>query len=269
MSTARIALANLAFPASPDAAVAATTAAIAEAARAGANLVCFPECFVPGYRALGAPVPPADADWLETAHAQVAAAAGEAGIAVALGTERFVDGALRITVLVIGPDGNRLGWQDKVQLDPSEDHLYEPGEGRRVFAVGDLSFGVVICHEGWRYPETVRAAVRSGAQLVLHPHFSPAEPEGFRPGGFAEPGNSFHEAAVLCRAAENTAWFATVNCAADGAPTTSAFARPDGTLLAFQPHGRPGLLVCDLDLAEATRELALRLRESSPGDRGK
>jgi predicted amidohydrolase len=269
MSTARIALANLAFPATPDDAVAAAKAAIAEAAEAGAHLVCFPECFVPGYRALGAPVPPADAGWLEEAHMQVAAAARDAGVAVTLGTERFVDGALRLTVLVIGPDGNRLGWQDKVQLDPSEEHLYEPGAGREVFTVGDLSFGVVICHEGWRYPETVRAAVRAGAQLVLHPHFSPAEPDGFQPEGYAEPGNSFHEAAVLCRAAENTAWFATVNCAADGAPTTSAVARPDGTLLAFQSRGLPGLLVCDLDLAAATRELALRLRESSLGDRGK
>ena len=269
MSTARIALANLPFPASPDAAVAATKAAIVGAADAGADLVCFPECFVPGYRALGAPVPPADAAWLENAHTQVAHAAGVAGIAVALGTERFVAGALRITVLVIGPDGSRLGWQDKVQLDPSEDHLYEPGAGRQVFTVGDLSFGIVICHEGWRYPETVRAAVLAGAQLVLHPHFAPSEPEGFQPDGYAEAGNSFHEAAVLCRAAENTSWFATVNCAADGAPTTSAVARPDGTLLAFQPHGLAGLLVCDLDLSEATRELALRLRESSQGDRGK
>ena len=269
MPTARIALANLAFPGTPEDAVAATRSAIAEAAAAGADLVCFPECFVPGYRGLGAPVPPADAAWLEDAHRQVARAAGEAGIAVALGTERFVEGALRITVLVIGPDGGWLGWQDKVQLDPSEEHLYEPGAGREVFTIGDLTFGVVICHEGWRYPETVRAAVRAGAQLVLHPHFAPAEPDGFQPDGYGEAGNTFHEVAVLCRAAENAAWFATVNCAAPGAPTTSAVARPDGTLLAFQPHGRTGLLVCDLDLAEATRELALRLRESSPEDRGK
>jgi predicted amidohydrolase len=269
MSTARIALANLPFPASPDAALAAATAAIGEAAEAGADLICFPECFVPGYRALGAPVPPADAEWLEHAHQEVARAAGRARIAVALGTERFVDGHLRITILVIGPDGTRLGWQDKVQLDPSEDDLYQPGSGREVFTVGDLTFGVVICHEGWRYPETVRNAVRAGAQLVLHPHFSPAEPNGARHDGYAAPGSSFHESAVLCRAAENSAWFATVNCAADGAPTTSAVARPDGTLLAYQPHGLPGLLMCDLDLAEATRELALRLRESSLEDSGK
>jgi len=260
MSSVRIALANLAFPASPDGAVLAAEQAIDEASAAGADLVCFPECFVPGYRALGAPVPPADAAWLEAAHRRVAEAARLAGIAVALGTERFVDGFLRITVLVVGPDGALLGWQDKVQLDPSEDHLYTPGSGRTVFTIGPLTFGIVICHEGWRYPETVRAAVLGGAQLVLHPHFSPAEADGYRPVGYAEPGNSFHEAAVLCRAAENTAWFATINCAADGAPTTSAIASPDGSLFAFQPHGEAGLLVADLDLGLATRELALRLR---------
>lgn len=53
----RIALANLEFPESPQASVAAAEAAIAQAADAGASLICFPECFVPGYRALGAPVP--------------------------------------------------------------------------------------------------------------------------------------------------------------------------------------------------------------------
>lgn len=260
VSTVRIALANLPFPASGEASVDTACAAIAEAAAAGADLVCFPECFVPGYRALGAAVPPADEAWLAAAHARVAGAAGAAGITVALGTERFVAGRLRITVLVVGPDGRPLGWQDKVQLDPTEDDLYEPADSRRVFTVGDLTFGIVICHEGWRYPETVRDVVGQGARLVLHPHYSEPEPGSYRPVGYAEPANTFHEAAVLCRAAENTAWFATVNCAVDGAPTTSAVARPDGTLHAWQPHGRAGLLVADLDLDAATRALALRLR---------
>lgn len=31
---------------------------------------------------------------------------------------------------------------------------------RHVFTIGPLTFGVVIGHEGWRYPETVRWAVR-------------------------------------------------------------------------------------------------------------
>jgi hypothetical protein len=37
-------------------------------------------------------------------------------------------------------------------------------------------------------------------------------------------------------------------------------ARPDGTLLCYQPYGKAGLLVADLDLAEATGLLASRLR---------
>jgi predicted amidohydrolase len=57
-------------------------------------------------------------------------------------------------------------------------------------------------------------------------------------------------------AAENTCYVATINVASAGAPTTSAVARPDGTLLAYQ-HG---LLLADLDLSTATRLLALRCR---------
>ena len=121
-----------------------------------------------------------------------------------------------------------------------------------MFTVGPLTFGVVICHEGWRYPETVRWAVRHGAQVVFHPHFHEAEPGSFRPTSYGDPANTFHENAVLCRAAENTCYFATVNFASVGSPTTSAVANPDGTLLAWQPYGEEGLLIADLDLALAT-----------------
>jgi len=48
--------------------------------------------------------------------------------------------------------------------------------------------------------------------------------------------------AVLCRAAENTCYFATVNFASDGSPTTSAVVKPDGTLLSYQPYGKEGCL---------------------------
>lgn len=260
MSAFRVALANLPYPASPAAAVSASEEAIAEAGRAGAGLVCFPECFVPGYRWPGRQVPSHDAAFHEDAWARVAAAARRSRVAVVLGTERRVDGDLRIAALVVGPGGDVLGWQDKVQLDPSEEGVFRPGSGRRVFQVGPLTFGVVICHEGWRYPETVRWAARRGAQVVFHPHYGEAEPGTFRPTRFGDPENTFHERAVLCRAAENTCWFASVNCAGDGAPTTSAIARPDGTLHAAQPHGQAGLLVADLDLSLATGLLARRLR---------
>jgi predicted amidohydrolase len=256
----RIALANLPFPASPDDAVARSLAAVHEAAACGAAVVCFPECYVPGYRAPGKGVPLPDAAFLERAVHDVAAAAAAVGVAVVLGTERLVDDALRACAVVIDGAGQVLGVQDKVQVDPSEDGLYAPGDGRAVFEVAGVTIGVTICHEGWRYPETVRWAVQRGAQVVFHQAFHEAEPGGFRPTMFADPRNTFHEKAVLCRAAENTCFVATVNYAGDGSPTTSAVARPDGTLQAWQPYGLAGLLVADLDLSQATRLLAMRCR---------
>jgi len=260
MNLFRIALANLPYPATPVESVILAEQAIAQAALAGSGLVCFPECFVPGYRAPGKAVPPHDPEFLERAWATVSAAARKARVAVVLGTERRVGEALRITALVVDAEGTVLGWQDKVQLDPSEEGLFSPGTERHVFRTGPLAFGVVICHEGWRYPETVRWAARRGAQAVFHPHFGEAEPGAFRPTTFADPANTFHEKAIGCRAAENTCFVASVNCAGEGSPTTSAVARPDGTVVAWQPYGKPGLLVIDLDLDEATGFLAQRCR---------
>jgi predicted amidohydrolase len=96
--------------------------------------------------------------------------------------------------------------------------------------------------------------------VVFHPHFGEAEPGGHRPSGFADPDNTFHEKAVLCRAAENTCYFASVNCASPGSPTTSAVADPDGVLAAWQDYGVEGILTADLDLGRATGFLARRLR---------
>lgn len=260
MSIARIALANLPHPATRDEAVTAAQRAIAQAGAAAADIVCFPECFLPGYRCLGKPVEAPDAAFLERAWSAVAAAAGRANVAVVLGTERVVEQALRISVLVVDRNGTIVGFQDKVQLDPSEDGTYTPGSERRVFTAGSVTFGVAICHEGFRYPETVRWAARHGAQLVFHPHVSEAEPGSYRPSTYGDPANTFHEKAALCRAAENTCYFATVNCASAGSPTTSAIVRPDGTLLAYQPYGVAGLLIADIDLMQATGLLASRCR---------
>ena len=260
MSQIRIALANLRFPSGPDEAIARVTEAIGRAAAARAQVVCFPECFVPGYRAPGKNLPPPDAAYLERAWSAAGQAAARAGITVVLGTERVVEGGPVATALVIAGDGSRAGFQDKVQLDPGEEATYAPGEGRRLFTAGPLTFGVVICHEGWRYPETVRWAARRGAQVVFHPQFHEAEPGSYRPVSYGDPANSFHEKAALCRAAENTCYFATVNYASEGSPTTSAVINPDGTVLAYQPYGEEGLLVADVELDAATGLLASRLR---------
>ncbi len=259
----RIALANIRFPATPKESITLAEQAIDQASIKGARIICFPECFVPGYRGIGKPVPPPDPDFLERAWSDIAEAAAKANTTVVLGTERLVDGALVATALVIDQDGSIAGFQDKVQIDPSEEGTYTPGFDRRVFQAGPLTFGVAICHERWRYPETVRWAARRGAHTVFHPHFHEAEPGSYRPAAFADPANTFHEKAALCRAAENTCYFATVNCASLGSPTTSAIVRPDGTLLCYQPYGEEGVLIADIDITTATGLLAARCRTVS------
>lgn len=261
MATVRLALANLPSATTPAASVTNATDAIDEAARRGAAVICFPECYVPGYRTAAKALPPPDVAFLTQAWEAVAAAAGAANIAVALGTERLVDDGLRISTLVVNADGTIAGFHDKVQLDPSEESTYgSAGDERHVYQAGPLTFGLAICHEGWRYPETVRWAARRGAQVVFVPHFHEAGPGSVRPTTFADPANTFHEKALLCRAAENTCFIAAVNYASPGSPTTSAVVAPDGRVIAWQPYGVPGLLVIDIELDDATRLLASRLR---------
>ncbi|MEO8660941.1 MAG: carbon-nitrogen hydrolase family protein [Bryobacteraceae bacterium] len=267
MNLLRIALANLPFAATPQQSIALAVQAIGEASRERADVICFPECFIPGYRTVGKPMPAADGEFLERAWSAAATAAAKADITVILGTERIAGDDLLISTLVINRDGTTAGFQDKVQLDPSEEATYSAGTGRHIFRAGPLTFGIAICHEGWRYPETVRWAAQRGAQIVFHPQFHEAEAGSYRPSTFADPANSFHEKAALCRGAENTCYFATVNYASAGSPTTSAVVNPDGTLLTYQPYGKSGLLIADVDLNQATGLLARRYKQTAAGSR--
>lgn len=125
----RIALANLRFPATPQDSVALAEEGIAQAARERAEIICFPECFVPGYRAPGKRIPPPDAQFLERAWSAIQAAARKANVAVILGTERVAASGLLISALAINNDGTVAGFQDKEQIDPSEEATYSFGSG--------------------------------------------------------------------------------------------------------------------------------------------
>jgi len=264
MSSIKIALANVPFPKSRVAALEIVLDAMKSAASGAAAIVCFPECILPGYRFNHEAEAP-DQDWLDQAWAQVDSLAAELGIWVILGTERLTPEGLHITARVSNALGQLVGFQDKVQLDPSEEVFFTPASSRRIFQMGDLTFGIVICHEGWRYPETVRWAARNGAHIVFHPHTEIPGSCNTLPSGFADPANTFHEKAALCRAAENSCYFATVNNAfPEGTTTTSAVVDPEGSLLAYQPHGQAGVLFCDIDPSTATGFLAKRCKPQSP-----
>src|SRR6185503_8972808 len=111
MSTFRIALANIQIPGTREESVTLAQGAIAEAGKRGADVICFPECFVPGYRTAHSALPPADAAFLERAWSTIAASAAQANVAVILGTERADGGKPLISTLVINGDGAVLGFQ--------------------------------------------------------------------------------------------------------------------------------------------------------------
>ena len=174
MSTIRIALANVRCPHSPQESLDIVLTAMKEASSGAAAIVCFSECIVPGYR-IGTTNSAPDQGWLDDAWSAIDAKAAELDVSVILGTERVDSDGVRITARVTNADGTLSGFQDKVQLDPSEDTTYSAGIGRSLFQCGDLTFGVVICHEGWRYPETVRWAAYHGTHVVFHSHFEVVE----------------------------------------------------------------------------------------------
>jgi predicted amidohydrolase len=265
MSVLRVALGNVRFPTSRDESIQIVQEAMVEAARGGASIICFPECVVPGYR-IGNEAEAPHQMWLQNAWAAIDALAAELNIWVILGTERIAENGLRITARVTNSNGIPEGFQDKVQLDPSEETTYVPGETRRLFQIGDIKFGIVICHEGWRYPETVRWAAMNGAHIVFHPHVEIIGETQTLPLKFADPENSFHEKAALCRAAENTCYFATVNCALkSGTSTTSALIDPEGNLLVHHTYGKEGVLIGDIDSEKATGLLAERFKPPVSG----
>ena len=257
MSTIRIAVASTPLTATLDDAVPAAVAAVEEAGRLGARIVCLPETGLPGHRVQGRPVPDVPRDALDDALAEVAEAAHRARVVTIVGTERPTPAGREILSVVFGADGTRLGEQAKTQIDPTEERHYIPGTGRRVFTAAGVTFGIAICHEAFRYPEIARSLVLGGAQIVFVPHFVTTA-DGSRPARWCDASNPYHEKAIMCRALENTVFVAASNAAGPDQGSITGIIAPDGTLVANLDYGRVGVVAADIDLDLATRRLALR-----------
>jgi predicted amidohydrolase len=231
---------------------------IAEAAARRAALVCFPEAYLPGLRGQDFEVPRFERADQAMALDAATGFARRHGIAVILGLERIADEGRQVAAFVIGASGALLGYQTKNQLDPSEDRHYVPGTGRRIFETAGVRFGIAICHEGWRYPETVRWAAARGAKIVFHPQHTGNERSGIRLTEWGSAAAPYYEKAMMCRGLENTIYFASVNYALRFPESATALIDPAGNCQAFLPYGHEGVLVEEIDPARATGLLANR-----------
>jgi predicted amidohydrolase len=232
--------------------------ALCEAAVRGAEIVCFPEAYLPGLRGLDFDVPPFDAAQQEQALAAVTRWARTYRIAAVLGMEWHSGAGRQIAAVVVDAGGEIKGCQTKNQLDPTEEPLYVPGRTRQLFEINGLRFGVAICHEGFRYPETVRWAAVRGAKVVFHPHCTGSDRTGTRPTQWGSSSGPYFEKAMMCRALENTVYFASVNYAFRYQESATSVIGPSGACLAHLPYGEEGVLVQAIDPAAATGLLAAR-----------
>lgn len=231
---------------------------LSEAAAQGAEIVCFPEAYLPGLRGQDFEVLPFAPAQHERVLQTTAAWARQYAVAAILGTERLTQAGRQIAAYVIDARGEVLGYQTKNQIAPSEDPFYVPGTTRRIFTINGVKFGIVICHEGWRYPETVRWAAVRGAQVVFHPHHTGSDHVGTVPTHWASAEGAYYEKAMLCRSIENNVYFASVNYALRYPESATCVIDPEGRCQAYLPYGREGVLVQEIKPEAATGLLAAR-----------
>jgi len=229
-----------------------------EASSQGAAIVCFPEAYLPGLRGQDFEVVPFDEKQQERVLQAVAQWARSYAVATILGMERLTDAGRQIAAFVIDARGQIQGYQTKNQLDPSEDRFYVPGNTRRIFEIQGVRFGVAICHEGWRYPETVRWAAVRGAKIVFHPQHTGSERQGIPLTQWGAAGGPYYEKAMMMRSIENSIYFASVKYALRFQESATSLIAPSGQCQAHLPYGEEGVLVQPINLEEATGLLARR-----------
>lgn len=231
-----------------------------EAAASRAEMICFPESYIPGYPGLGYDIEKCTPEKLQTALDKVRALAAEKALTVIIPMDWYFGNGLFNLAHVVSNKGEILGYQTKNQLDPTEDNIWVPGRERSVFEVNGVKFGITICHEGFRYPESVRWAAQHGAKIVFHPHCTGSDSHGLQLKEWGSNENPYYEKAMMMRAIENTVFFASSNYGFRYPDAASSIISPDGTCIVHEVYGNSGVIVADIDPGIATGLLAKRFR---------
>ena len=259
-----IALVQMSCVESKEANLRKALARIAEAAAAGANIVCLQELFAGPYPCQSEdhrrfddaePIPGPTSEALS-------AAAREHGVAI-VGSlfERRAAGLYHNTAIVLDADGSLRGTYRKMHI-PDDPLYYE----KFYFTPGDLGFisvptrfgavGPLVCWDQW-YPEAARLTALAGAQILFYPTAI-----GWLHGEKAEFGVSQHaawETMMRSHAIANGLFVAAANrVGTEGGIEFwggSFVCDPNGNILARASHDAEEtiLVECDLSRLEAVR----------------
>ncbi|UCC54936.1 MAG: carbon-nitrogen hydrolase family protein [Anaerolineaceae bacterium] len=263
-----------------EATVAKACRLIDEAAREGAQLVLFPEAFIPAYprglsfgTVVGSRSPQGRLTWQRywanavdvpgPATETLGKAAREAGIYLAMGIierdSQFSRGTLYCTLLYFGPDGRLLGKHRKLKPTAAERLIWGEGDGSTL-TVLDTELGRVgglICWENYM-PLARMAMYGKGVELYLAPTADQRDSWQATLRHIALEGRCF---VLGCNqfvtkemypqdleGLEDLAGQPQILCRGG-----SAIISPLGDVLAGPLYDKEGILYADLDLAEVAR----------------
>jgi N-carbamoylputrescine amidase len=258
----RIGLVQMSCSADADANLGKAVAKVAEAARAGAEVVCLPELFRSQYFCQKEDA--ATFDLAETvpgpsteALGKAAAAAGVAVIAPLF--ERRAAGIYHNSAAIIDADGKIVGLYRKMHIpdDPAyyEKFYFTPGDtGFPAFDTRAGRVAALICWDQW-YPEGARLAALQGAAVLFYPTAI-----GWHPHEKAEHGATQRDAWMTVQrghAIANGLYVAAVNRVGHEHPSgggpglefwgTSFVADPQGVLVAVGSTDKEQILVAEID----------------------
>ena len=259
-----IGLVQMAMSADPAANLEKAITKVAEAAQAGARLVCLPELFRSRYFAqredaalfdLAEPVPGPSTEALGRA----ARAAGVVVIAPLF--ERRAPGLYHNSAAVIDADGRVVGVYRKMHIpdDPAyyEKFYFTPGDlGFRAFDTRVGRVGTLVCWDQW-YPEAARLTALQGAAVLFYPTaigWHPAEKDAH-----GKEQLDAWRTIQRSHAIANGCYVAAVNRIGREESLefwgSSFIADPFGTVVAEAPWDREAIVLGEVDLAriEAVR----------------
>jgi predicted amidohydrolase len=149
---------------------------VQEAARRGAQAICFPEMNVSGYglrQEMGSFAEPIPGPSTEA----VLKMARKFCLFILAGLGEKAEGdRYFISHFAAGPEG-LIGIYRKIHLGPPEEGIFQGGTECPVFSFGRTQFGMELCFDG-HFPELSTLLALKGAEVIFIPHASPRESEG-------------------------------------------------------------------------------------------
>jgi predicted amidohydrolase len=233
---------------------------IEKAAKAGAEIVHFPESALTGYAGIDFPNF-VDYDWdklaAETEKIQQTAARNK--IYVVFGSAHRINGSDKPfqSLYLVNPKGQIQCRYDKRFCVKAELKRYTPGEHFEFFTINGVKCSLLVCFDV-RFPELYRELYKRGVKCIFQSFYNARQK-----------GPSIHSdimrQSMQCHAACNYLWASMSNSSGYYSPYQSCFIRPDGKIVKQLKRNRPGMMINTVDLSEkfydpmeGYRELAIK-----------